>query len=139
MSPQQNPYNNTNFWDFVQHFDPYQGAGRGVDHQTDTPFPSFMAGFPFGGPGVGAPGPHHGPPRGPRGPPPPPEADGFVWGPWYSGENTPNSRTQNEQRQQQNEATSDGSRPSEETLNVPDPEEVAPEENHCGAGPQWPG
>ncbi|CAG2003213.1 unnamed protein product [Fusarium graminearum] len=139
MSPPQNPYNNMNFWDFVQQFDPNQGTGRGVDHQTETPFPSFMAGFPYGGPGAGAPGPHHGPPRGPRGPPPPPEADGFVWGPWFAGDNTPDSRNRNEQRQQPNEAASTDSRPSDETLNVPDPEEVAPEESHCGTGPQWPG
>ncbi|KAJ4016680.1 hypothetical protein NW752_003808 [Fusarium irregulare] len=139
MSPHQNPYNNMNFWDFVQNFDPNQATGRGVDHQSDTPFPSFMAGFPFGGPGVGAPGPNHGRPHGPPGPPPPPEADGFVWGPWFAGENAPEPRTRQQQTETQDTTTKSESRPSEETLNVSDPEEVAPEENQCGAGPEWPG
>ncbi|KAK2683113.1 Alpha crystallin/Hsp20 domain [Fusarium oxysporum f. sp. vasinfectum] len=130
MSRQPNPFNNANFWDFVQHFDPNQATGRGVDHQTETPFPSFMAGFPFGSPA----GPHpphyphpHGHGHGPRGPPPPPEADGFVWGPWFSGEGAPDSRIRNEQRQQANEtqqATSSESHESDETMNVPDPEEA---------------
>ncbi|KAF4337057.1 heat shock 16 [Fusarium beomiforme] len=139
MSPHQNLYNNMNFWDFVQHFDPSQTTGRGVDHQTETPFPSFMAGFPFGSPaGLHPPHPHG---HGPRGPPPPPEADGFVWGPWFSNEGA-DSRTRNEQRQQSNEAqraASSESRKSDETLNAPDPEEVAPEENQCGAPPEWAG
>ncbi|KAF4455423.1 Heat shock protein 16 [Fusarium austroafricanum] len=145
MSPHQHPYNNMNFWDFVQHYDPNQATGRGVDHQTDTPFPSFMAGFPFGAPGAGGPQPPHlhGPHgHGPRGPPPPPEADGFVWGPWFSGEGAPDNRTRNEQPQQQNDtqrAASSESRESDETLNVPDPEEVAPEENQCGSRPEWAG
>ncbi|RYC90636.1 hypothetical protein BFJ63_vAg6467 [Fusarium oxysporum f. sp. narcissi] len=145
MSRQPDPFNNANFWDFVQHFDPNQATGRGVDHQTETPFPSFMAGFPFGSP-AGPHPPHHPHPHGhghgPRGPPPPPEADGFVWGPWFSGEGAPDSRIRNEQRQQANEtqqATSSESHESDETMNVPDPEEVAPEENQCGARPEWAG
>ncbi|KAF5662366.1 heat shock 16 [Fusarium heterosporum] len=138
MSPHQNPNpygNNMNFWDFVQHFDP---AGRGVDHQTDTSFPSFMSGFPFASPGAAGPGPHPHAHRGhgPRGPPPPPEADGFVWGPWFSGEEVPGSQTRNEQSQQ---AAGSESRESEDTLNVPDPEEVVPEENQCGGRPAWAG
>ncbi|KAF5655748.1 heat shock 16, partial [Fusarium sp. NRRL 25303] len=145
MSRQPNAYNNANFWDFIQHFDPNQATGRGVDHQTETPYPSFMAGFPFGSPA----GPHpphpphpHGHGHGPRGPPPPPEADGFVWGPWFAGEGAPDSRTHNGQRQQANEtqqATRSESHESDETMNVPDPEEVAPEESQCGARPEWAG
>ncbi|KAJ4271909.1 hypothetical protein NW762_000618 [Fusarium torreyae] len=160
MSPSQHPYN-MNFWDFIQNFDPNQGAGRGVDHNTESPFPSFMAGFPFGSPGAGGPHggphphphphpPHHGPHghgphgHGPRSPPPPPEADGFVWGPWFSGEaGAPDSSQARSERRNAEQAAAefaaDETRDSSETMNVPDPEEVAPEENQCGARPQWPG
>ncbi|KAF5025034.1 hypothetical protein F66182_2902 [Fusarium sp. NRRL 66182] len=168
MSPPQHPYN-ANFWDFVQSYDPNQGTGRGVDHNNETSLPSFMSAFPFGAPSAGLyggphpphpphpshpphpphpPHPHpphpphghgHGPGPGPRGPPPPPEADGFVWGPWAA----PDARTRSEQRRAQPESRERGdnaeTRDSSETLNVPDPEEVVPEENQCGARPQWPG
>ncbi|KAM0343887.1 hypothetical protein ACHAPU_008156 [Fusarium lateritium] len=144
QNPNPNPYNNMNFWDFVQQFDP---AGRGVDHQTDNPLPSFMSGFPFASPGAPGPGPHPHAHRGygPRGPPPPPEADGFVWGPWFSGEEVPGSQTRSgQQPQQANEhqqraAGSETRGESEDTMNVPDPDEVAPEENQCGDRPGWGG
>ncbi|SCO86076.1 uncharacterized protein FRV6_10203 [Fusarium oxysporum] len=142
MNSRQNPYNNMNFWDFVQHFDPNQATGVGVDHQADSPFHSFMASFPFGSPAGPHPHPfhHYGPHgNGPRGPPPPPEADGFVRDPWFYGEGGPDTRTRNEQRQRADEtqqAAGNGSREPDETLNVPDPEEVAPVENQCGARPE---
>ncbi|KAF4987306.1 hypothetical protein FDECE_15492 [Fusarium decemcellulare] len=165
MSPQQQPYSMP-FWDFVQSFDPNQGPGRGVDHNSAPPFPPFMAGYPFGGPGGpggphggphsgphggphGGPGPHgpHG--HGPRGPPPPPDADGFGWGPWFGGAPWGGPRGHHEHHRsdandddttaRDTERDSDNEkRDTPDTMSaadVPDPEEVAPEEHQCGRRP----
>lgn len=160
-SNQQHPQS-VPFWDWIQSLE-NQGHARGVDNSASS-FAPFMAGFPFG-PGYGGSGgprgppheghPHHprGPPpheghphhpRGPHPPPPPPGAEDLDWGAWfhtgpYGGPNGRNNR-RNESMSEAGAATptteQDKNESSETvTADVPDPDEVTPEEDHCGSRP----
>ncbi|CAM1506889.1 Fc.00g065300.m01.CDS01 [Cosmosporella sp. VM-42] len=145
MNPHQQNHASMPFWDFIQSLDPNQGPGRGVDYNT----PGF-------GPFPGGP-----PPHGPHG-------AGFEWGPWTQGPGGPwghhgrrghhghgrfhrGGTNAGESREDAgNTSGSDGERDAQqekrdstETMGaeVPDPAEVAPEEDErphgrrgCGRG-----
>lgn len=154
------------FWDWIQSFDPSQNPARGVDSNSAPAFTPFMDSFPFGGPGFGGPGGHRGPhprphppppphghphhphhPPGPHPPPPPPPGAEGDWGTWfhtgpYRGPQGYQAPHRSESVSETGVATPTTEQDKSETVNpadVPDPEEVAPEENHCGARPQGPG